>query len=352
MDDSVSNMVRVSRLPFCHDVAAFLRVILMIGRLAAGCARGAESHCHLGQRRAKVARLRFWEVGANLGDCTLWTAAMLSSPGPGQPLPLVQLDATAFEPVPLAAAAFRRSAAALVASVAAGTTGHADAALPRIRVRELALSDRVGTHVLGVPKHSMAETSGNDCTGQYGNTSCNDMEVATGSVDRLLARSRAAYRGRYRRRGGKEAPMVIDLMKVHVQGDELKLLRGASSSLASGLVCVLVLKVYSIQLARASAAAMATEICQHLRSYKAVLVGMDGEASPLDPSGQRLVELIEGARRTGPLGCGGAVRQYNHMLVAWHRGHLCAGSLAVAAVRRLWDIGDKVAQDQPNRAST
>lgn len=76
--EKVSDVVRACRAPYCDF--SFMELVLRL--------------VHPGKQ------LRLWEVGANLGDCTLWTAAQL---GPRLTF------ATAVEPLALLTAALRRS---------------------------------------------------------------------------------------------------------------------------------------------------------------------------------------------------------------------------------------------------
>ncbi|CAE8637536.1 unnamed protein product, partial [Polarella glacialis] len=178
LDDGVSNMVRASRIPFCHDRGAFLRIIAKVAQQQLASERPAVNR----------PRLNLWEIGANLGDCTLWAAAVLSAWGEDQPLPLVRFEATAFEPIPASAEAMRRSALELRSRAAAVAPTEPP---PRITVREIAVGDKKGKLVLGVPRHSAAESTANDCLSQYAGyfgtaPGCTDLVVTRATVDGLL----------------------------------------------------------------------------------------------------------------------------------------------------------------------
>merc|ERR1711920_566912 len=117
-------------------------------------------------------------------------------------------------------------------------------------------------------------------------------------------------------------------MKIHIQGEELKLLSGARKSLSSASICVLLFKAYSIQMADGDPVDIAAEFSHHLSNYTVVVVDMDGNGSPLG-SGASLVKAFEDARQAGPLGYSNNTADFNHMLVAWHRGQACRTSPAV-----------------------
>merc|ERR1712014_112282 len=54
-------------------------------------------------------QFRMIDVGANLGECSLWVAALFSAWGEGQARPLFSTDILAFEPLAETSAAFQRS---------------------------------------------------------------------------------------------------------------------------------------------------------------------------------------------------------------------------------------------------
>eukprot|EP00933_Yihiella_yeosuensis_P022688 TRINITY_DN17829_c1_g2_i1.p1 TRINITY_DN17829_c1_g2~~TRINITY_DN17829_c1_g2_i1.p1 ORF type:complete len:424 (-),score=53.60 TRINITY_DN17829_c1_g2_i1:96-1181(-) len=351
-------MVRATKMPFCHDRAGFLPIITMIAK--------QQIRGHSLRPTAKAPRMRFWEVGANLGDCALWAAAVLSAWGEDQPSTLVELDITAFEPIPASASAMRRSARELSARTAIVAP---KAHTIRISVREVALGDSVGTRVFGIPLHSAAETTANDCLRQYysaAGDSCYNVEVPTatvdsvfidgyghtpfdvdvsdGSEDAMLSRIRggratsAMPRNSTSRSRGKQRidNGPVDFMKIHVQGDEVAVLRGAKESLQQGLVCVVLLKVYSIQINTGDPVELAKEVLDLLDGYYTVLVSPAGEVEFSSVTVSDLAENIYAARNNGPLGHRPYPEPLDRMLVAWTLGRHCQESIAVAAVRSLY----------------
>jgi len=391
--DSVSNMIRATRLPFCYETAYLFTVASMVraasGRRHIACeercglerngtceplrgtnstgSAGAAGDCtsagagrlphHLG--------LRLWEVGANLGDCTLWAVAMLSGRVVAGPPAATRLDAVAFEPLPASASALRRSAHALLQQLrkqasdstqsvtASGAPLLHDNPTFHIEVQELALSERPGTRVLGVPRSSFAESTFQGCEARYDvgvlAPGCDNHEIETDTIDRFLSPGFA---------GKAPGPPLVDLLKVHAQGDELPILRGARRALAAGQICVVMLKLTSVGMfgdslgeggpGLGSHRAVGHEIHGLLAGFRAALVQPNGTSWVRLGSDRRsahhLAWHVERARRqTMPEGWTardekgrGRPHPYDRQLVAWHEGALCRGSVAAAAARAVW----------------
>lgn len=355
--DSVSNSVRTHRQPFCHDFGAFLRIIAAVGHAAmcrrppaanapalpAGVACPPQAASPRGSQR-----FRLWEVGANLGDCSLWAIALLE--GFRSQQTRIELEAHGFEPAPWSASAFRRSISAFHAEAGRRAKAGSQQPPPRIRVSEVALGDASGTRVLGVPPHSWAESTFNGCDWRYHENftgfQCDQIHVRADTIDRQLSQHLSPWR-RMRRRQTlvpriHSAP--IDLLKVHVQGDELRVLRGARQSLSAALICVVLLKMYSVEMIGAPAIDIAAELRRHLHGFRGWLVDMAGTATEFAPGSEELVRILDAARRLGPIGRQSyeTVRHVNLMLVAYHAGATCRNSLAVSAVRALWGEGGRV----------
>lgn len=130
----------------------------------------------------------------------LWASALLSA-----------ADLRGFEPLPSQAAAFQR------------------AARGRVRVEHLALRDSEGLLDIGFPSHSMALATFQSCVDQYERPSnlelqCISRQVSSVTLDSLLTESTESR---------------IDLLKVHVQGDELSVLHGANVSFSTQRICAL-----------------------------------------------------------------------------------------------------------------
>jgi len=258
----------------------------------------------------------------------------------------VRITATAFEPVPEAARALRRS----VLQFAAKPRGEAAV---DIRVRQLALGDKSGKKQLGIPRLSAAEATSSNCTARYGHfdgpSSCNFIEVTTTSIDELLDKCNAipcyphsAQLCRSRSIRRKAPP--IHLLKVHVQGDELHVLRGASRMLASGCICAVLLKLSSAALGPENARSIATQVFNLLRSFHIVLLQPNGTSALQCRSATQIERIIAAVRYTEPPSDEDAWdeegRQKPHpwdkQLLAWSRGQLCQNTLVMAALKVLF----------------
>ena len=192
-------MVRATEQPMCYQ-EGFLQLILSMATLG-----------------ETTKTLRLWDVGASYGDCLLWAAAVLGS---------YEISFRGFEPLPAQAMAFRHSAA--VAPHGAGA----------VRVDNLALRDSLGVLEIGFPSHSMALATFQGCHDQYEVPSnyeyhCISRRTSSETLDHYLTRMAPAEN--------------IDLLKVHVQGDELSVLHGANASFAAGRICGLCLRRISKQ---------------------------------------------------------------------------------------------------------
>ena len=118
--------------------------------------------------------LHLWEVGANLGDCTLWAAAILSN-GTGRQEG-IQVNAVGFEPVPEPAKMFRQTADSLMASYDVGNGVVRAGLRPEIHVRRLSLGDHIGTRQISVPRSSVAEATFHNCQNATGG-SCQEVPL-------------------------------------------------------------------------------------------------------------------------------------------------------------------------------
>ena len=184
-------MVRATAQPMCYQ-EGFLQLILSM----------ASSSPSPSPRR-----LRLWDVGASYGDCLLWAAAVL------EPELLELLELRGFEPLPAQALAFQRSA---------------QVARAQVTVENLALRDERGTLNIGFPSHSMALATFQSCRKQY--------EVPSNNEYQCISRTTTSETlDEYLRRLAPLEP--VDLLKVHVQGDELSVLHGANASFLSGRIC-------------------------------------------------------------------------------------------------------------------
>eukprot|EP00929_Paragymnodinium_shiwhaense_P057233 TRINITY_DN28642_c0_g1_i2.p1 TRINITY_DN28642_c0_g1~~TRINITY_DN28642_c0_g1_i2.p1 ORF type:complete len:425 (-),score=43.73 TRINITY_DN28642_c0_g1_i2:121-1209(-) len=318
--------------------------------------------------------LRIWEVGANLGDCSLAAASLLSlvpwgglvaaAHGLRQPASAPALRLRAFEPMPQVAAAFRRSAAALMRR-RNSHPHHSGQDRLQMQVEELALGETASataSKAIGVPIHSAAEATFNDCMKHYDHNGtgpgCSSAVVGTSSVDlQLLGAAAAAaerthsHSPRMLLKAGRPyvRPPIIDLLKIHVQGDELRVLRGAKAALASGLLCAITLRTFSLASLEDDAVGggrvLAAEVERLLRGYRMALVDRAGVAVPVGwtSNDTLLADVLEGApehRQGGwvpPDGLGrDSTQPFNRVLVAWRSDGRCRRSLGARAAAALY----------------
>eukprot|EP00927_Polykrikos_kofoidii_P010904 TRINITY_DN14601_c0_g1_i1.p1 TRINITY_DN14601_c0_g1~~TRINITY_DN14601_c0_g1_i1.p1 ORF type:complete len:836 (+),score=120.16 TRINITY_DN14601_c0_g1_i1:100-2607(+) len=440
--DSVSNLVRAARLPFCYEtaytfmIAAIVRaasckdvntsrvgsfagsaadlvameepaaaagVAVAVGAVSGIDAADAETNVGVtadvggafcrqlsavstaggglrgGSGRYDQERFLLWEVGANLGDCTLWGLDMLSGRPTGSSPVAAKLEAVAVEPLPMSAAAIRRSGERLTSRIREEiVASRPDAPDARLIVHEAALSDRVGWRSIGVPRTSHAEATFQDCQHYYGTSTggpgCEFRSVATDTVDHILL-------GGHGRRGSKgrdgiDAPSascseqsesasaaVVDLLKLHVQGSELSVLRGARRSLQRGRICVLILKLGPLgsflesKDARDAETAkpvgnvlfdeIARETMSLLKGYAVSVVSLNGTSWERIGGGSVAGSLARYLRLAQRKDMFRGWSQYDkqgrrvphpwdRQLVAWHEGPCCRESVAVATARVLW----------------
>lgn len=184
-------MIRATAQPMCYQ-EGFLQLILSIASMA-----------------SSPRWLRLWDVGASYGDCLLWAQAVLD---PLRDALKDQLELRGFEPLPAQAMAFRQSAQVVRA----------------VKVENMALRDERGTLDIGFPSHSMALATFQSCRKQY--------EVPSNNEYQCISRTTTSETlDEYLRRLAPLEP--VDLLKVHVQGDELSVLHGANASFISGRIC-------------------------------------------------------------------------------------------------------------------
>lgn len=185
-----------------------------------------------------------------------------------------------------------------------------------------------------------------------GNEGCVSRRVEVETADRILSGRSSVVAQSPASNGhaceGTQHP-AIDLMKVHVQGDELLVLRGAAGALASGCVCTLTLKLSSVGFSPESAEVVGQELQRHLAGFKIVLVAANSSFMEL-PQGAAgaalLAKFIAGTRQPLPIGWRvwddrgrGVPNPWDRELVAWRRRPRwgpCHSSLAAGAAARLW----------------
>ena len=300
--DAASNMVRATETPMCYADSFLLLVAAM-------------ASARLGQ-----GMLRIWDVGASYGDCLLWAASMLYMSCP--PARHLCLELRGFEPLPVAAAAFKRSARSFTT-----TSRRIDQELRKIRilVEEFAMRDTRSFLPISFPSHSMALATFLSCEEQYSvpPSDCVTREARSETLDAYLARLMLDNAG------------PVDLLKVHVQGDELTFLRGGNASLLAGLVCVLSVNLEHISL-QAQPDDLWVLLSNLFRSagFVGVLVNL-WDVKPVSRRGFAAAVTKKDVpwRRPGE----GKMPPEQHELVLWRSAAPCGRSAAVAAARRLWE---------------
>ncbi|CAE8603017.1 unnamed protein product [Polarella glacialis] len=186
--EKVSDVVRACQMPYCD---------LDFQELALRAAASASSPTAAG-------RLRIVEVGANLGDCTVWAAAHF-----GRRL----VRATAVEPVPVIADALRRSVE---------LNGWRD----RIEVVEALAGNRSGQGTL----HLLGQAAGNPFAGASGSSFSGIESTKLGVKLTTLTELMQNY-PRVAVMGRKLPFRTMTLLKIWAYGDLLHVLRGAPPGL-------------------------------------------------------------------------------------------------------------------------
>eukprot|EP00928_Gymnodinium_smaydae_P023231 TRINITY_DN19251_c0_g1_i1.p1 TRINITY_DN19251_c0_g1~~TRINITY_DN19251_c0_g1_i1.p1 ORF type:complete len:604 (-),score=145.54 TRINITY_DN19251_c0_g1_i1:24-1835(-) len=317
--DSVSNHVRAFRFPYCYETA-FLRQVSVMSGLS--CSSRPSSSAKGGRSCGSI---RLWEVGANLGDCLVWGAAMLAaSPN------VDQVEAEAFEPMPHAVDAIWRSSQQ---NFGAGGA-HPRARDVELQARRLALGARPGRKSLGFSSgfHAEAQITDEVCTGP----SCGNEVVRVETVDRLLAAD-----GYHSQAEARSSSSRVDLLLVHVMGFELEVLRGARRALAAGRVCAVVSQTIHRRLARQEPHIVAARLLEVFPTslFKLALLTDSGEALPswmsssADSAGAASAQLLAdelAARRSS------STSSQQMRFAAWTERAGCNESVAVIAARSLW----------------
>lgn len=320
--DAASNMVRTTEQPMCYS-AGFLFLILSMA--AESSCEGESGLCQGWQFPVQV-----WDIGASYGDCLLWAASMLLKHWTGP-----KLEMRGFEALPSAAAAFRRSAESL--KKAWGIHQLADQSSFQLIVEEMAMRDAPGNIQISFPSHSMALATFHRCQERYTEASnnlfyCIERSTTAETVDTYIA-------------GLVKSGFVgpIDVLKVHVQGDELFVLRGAKTSLDSQ-VCVLHMNLETLSLRTDNMSTMelmADEVLEILASgFKGVLVSLWDQrpatreavkATILNSRNPDKVAWRPPDPKKPP-----KPEDMHHELIAWKDLGKCSQSLAVAAAKNLW----------------
>ena len=322
--DAASNMVRSTLQPMCYAPGFLFVVLAVASQVREACLD--QSAC------LEARRLRVWDVGASYGDCLLWAATVLLEAF------LVserwQLELRGFEPLPSAAAAFRRSARGLQAALAAQRPELRRAL--RFSVEEIAMRERAGEVEISFPSHSMALATFHRCEERYTLASnnlyhCVSRPTRAETLDSYLA-------------GFPEPslPGPIDVLKLHVQGDELSFLRGAKSSFLGGQVCLLQMNLETMILhvdMQDPAEWLAEELTTALRGtgFLGVLVNL-WEVRPATLEGIAAAIKFKNpdAVNWKPSNPNSKPKELHYELVAWRASEPCQDSLAVKAAGSMW----------------
>mmetsp|Transcript_87424 Transcript_87424/g.280443 ORF Transcript_87424/g.280443 Transcript_87424/m.280443 type:complete len:708 (+) Transcript_87424:61-2184(+) len=289
--DSVSNAVRTTRKPLC-TVSAFVQLI-------AGLSRIANSRRSAWRQQRP---LRIWEVGANLGDCTLAAAAILRS----GPCPR-RLVGALFEPTGDTAAAARRSV----------MTSGLD---QQLQVFELALGrEPRPRRKIHVPRGYSAEaTFVDDATAPHWQEVAAAWSAPMETIDRLLC-DNSTLGAIACSQGG---PPVLDVLKIHVQGYELEVLKGGAQALAAGLICMVLFPVPAGTAMQHESSA--GDVRRLLSNF--TVVTTFGDSGLEVESGTKWWQLADESGQQKP----------RATIVAWRRALGCRGSPSVRAAEWLW----------------
>lgn len=212
MDDGLSNANRATRMPFCLW-PGFMATFGKMGQ------QQMSAELVDPNKQDHLPFVRVWEIGANMGDCSLLALHCVAAWGlrSAQPRPLLDVELTLFEPIEDALVSLNAAVKAFQQSQhAAGNL----AQKPQILVQPIALGPKVGYTQIHLRRASSAEASFVGCHGFQGE--CEVQEVWMETLDHLLL--------------GDVPP--VDLLKIHVQGSELDVLRGAREALRQGRICV------------------------------------------------------------------------------------------------------------------
>lgn len=205
MDDGLSNANRATRMPFCLW-PGFMATFGKMGQ------QQMSAELVDPKKKDHLPFVRVWEIGANMGDCSLLALHCVAAWGlrSAQPRPLLDVELTLFEPIEDALVSLNAAVKAFQQSQhAAGNL----AQKPQILVQPIALGPKVGYTQIHLWRASSAEASFVGCHGFQGE--CEVQEVWMETLDHLLL--------------GDVPP--VDLLKIHVQGSELDVLRGAREAL-------------------------------------------------------------------------------------------------------------------------
>ncbi|CAE8620664.1 unnamed protein product [Polarella glacialis] len=303
--DFMSSSVRFWRRPLCTSSL----LLPVIAAILAGIPR---------QPTRNAGRVRFWEVGANLGDCTLLAAALLHD--------AVQFASVAFEPIPDAASAFRWSVSA-------------NRLQQEIYVADFALGSAPGVLELAVPDAMVVNAGSGACPAGPGD--CQTFKVALATMDSLIFDATLPA-GAPRDLQLHWQHAVVDMVKIIAMGHELEVLRGSRRALQEGRICVVLLDPCHLPFAEEELLAM--ELLDLFQGYQVMLAAepytwpFADSGDPGWKSGRRPIFLnVSASANFFNVANRNLISQgMKTELLAWHdSSRSCRGSLAVAGARRL-----------------
>ena len=322
--DAASNMVRTTLQPMCYAPGFLFVILATASHIRQACESLNQAEC------LQARRLKVWDVGASYGDCMLWAATVLLEAFRGTEG--WQLELRGFEPLPSAAAAFRRSVRGLQ-----GTLARSDArGALRFAVEEIAMRDEAGEVEISFPSHSMALATFHRCEERYTGAASNNLYHC------ISRPTRAETLDSYLASFPEPRPGPIDVLKLHVQGDELSFLRGANASFISGRVCLLQMNLETMVLhvdMEDPSVWLAEQLIASLSGagFLGVLVNL-WEVQPATFEGIVAAIKFKNPDAMGwkPPDPNKRPEELHYELVAWRPTRPCQESLSVKAVSSMW----------------
>lgn len=238
-----------------------------------------------------------------MGDCSLLALHCVAAWGlrSAQPRPLLDVELTLFEPIEDALVSLNAAVKAFQQSQhAAGNL----AQKPQILVQPIALGPKVGYTQIHLRRASSAEASFVGCHGFQGE--CEVQEVWMETLDHLLL--------------GDVPP--VDLLKIHVQGSELDVLRGAREALRQGRICVTYVMTHAARIGQFEEVSSEEVVKAYLEIFSNhSVVASDGLTLGIP------LQAVPAALKE---------EDKNYFVIAWHEGRLCRERPSVQAARELF----------------
>merc|ERR1712046_432542 len=159
-----------------------------------------------------------------------------------------------------------------------------------------------GGRLLMVPRRLTARASIENNIDKCGPGCSYVMGPPTETVDRLLIQSSSFG---IAQRWSPSHPRIIDILKIHAEEKDIKILRGARASLREGLICVCI-----------------------------VVTNVNPDTIAMGLLQSELKLLLPNFRIFLP-------RNSALHFIAWHRGDVCSPRRAVQAARSLWEASGR-----------